>query len=222
MKLSGRIIGVDESGKGDFFGPLVVAAALSGPEFASLFDELYVRDSKKISDKRVLEIDAILQSRLAHCVVVMMPSEYNARYEQLRNLNILLAECHARAITGAMESAARAGLQVDKAVSDKFGKSERLQTALRQRQCTLRVEQIVRGESLPQVAAASIMARAEFLRRMDQLSTEFDLQLPKGAAAQVDRAGRELVSRLGPEVLIRVAKTHFKNFHRAMSGDLFA
>ena len=222
MNLSGQIIGVDESGKGDFFGPLVVAAALSGPEYASLFDELYVRDSKKISDKRVLEIDDTLRSRLAHCVVVMMPSDYNARYEQLRNLNILLAECHARAIRGAIDSAARAGLRVDKAVSDKFGKSERLQTALRQQKCTLKVEQIVRGESLPQVAAASIMARAEFLRRMAQLSREFDLQLPKGAAAQVDRAGRELVSRLGPEVLIRVAKTHFKNYHRAMSGDLFA
>ena len=212
---------MDESGKGDFFGPLVVAAALAGPEESALFEELYVRDSKKISDKRILEIDVALRERLVFSVAVLMPSEYNERYDEIRNLNILLAEFHARAIVGALRAAKEKGLTADRAVSDRFGRTERLETALARVRCGLDVQQLVRGEVVPQVAAASIMARAEFLRRLRSLSEEFGIEIPKGAAPQVDRVGRVLVGRHGPEVLGRVAKTHFKNYHRAMSGDLF-
>ena len=222
MILSGYIIGVDESGKGDFFGPLVVASALAGDADLSYFKELEVRDSKRIADSRILSINEKLRDRFAYKIVVLMPVDYNKRYDKLRNLNVLLAQCHAEAITGLLGNNRKKKLKVDQIISDKFGKTERLETALANLGCSHPVSQMVRGEVIPQVAAASIIARAEFLTRMDQLSSECGVKLLKGASAQVDEVGRLLVAREGPEILDRVAKKHFKNYSRAMSGDLFA
>jgi ribonuclease HIII len=218
VNLPGCIIGVDESGKGDFFGPLVVAGLLAGGKDRGFFEELGVRDSKRITDKRILTIDERLRARLPHRVVVVMPEQYNARYDELRNLNILLAECHAGVISGLLKENAK----VDLAVSDKFGKTERLETALADLKCRLPVRQMVRGEAVPQVAAASIVARAEFIRRMESLSADCGENLPKGASPQVDAAGRRLVAAHGPEILRRLAKLHFKNYRRALATDMFS
>lgn len=222
MKLGGNIVGVDESGKGDFFGPLVVAGLLAGDSDLAFLREIGVRDSKRISDNRIRELDNRLRSRFVYHVTVVMPAEYNCRYESIRNLNILLADCHAEAITGTVENARKRSLDVNRAVSDKFGKTERLESALVRAECRLPVTQIVRGEAIPQVAAASILARAEFVRRIELLSDEFGITLPKGASAQVDEVGRQLVARWGVEALDRVAKKHFKNFRRALAVDLFS
>ena len=221
MQLSGRIIGVDESGKGDFFGPLVVAGLLAGDDDLEFFDEIGVRDSKRLTDKRCLAIGERLGARFPHQVLVLQPIEYNRRYDKVRNLNILLAECHAAVIAGLAGRGRSQGIGIDLAVSDKFGKAERLKTALSRADCKLRVRQLVRGEAVPQVAAASILARAEFVRQMEQLSAECSINLPKGASAQVDEIGRQLVAQSGVEILTSLAKTHFKNFRRATSGDLF-
>lgn len=221
MTIAGSIIGVDESGKGDFFGPLVVAGLLAGEADLPYLKELGVRDSKKIANGRILEIDERLRSRFVHHVVVVMPENYNRLYKQIKNLNVLLADSHAAAICGALKAGEKNHRTVDLAVSDKFGKTERLESAMAHEGCKLRVIQMVRGEAVPQVAAASILARGEFIRRMKLLSTEVGLDLPFGAAAHVDEAGRQLVSRHGAEVLERVAKCHFKNYHRAMAADLF-
>lgn len=221
MIISGEIIGVDESGKGDFFGPLVVAGVLAGEADLPFFDDIGVRDSKKLSDKRCLEIDERLRARCLHHVEVLMPAEYNSRYDDLRNLNILLAEGHATAISSVLQQSVREGRTVDLAISDKFGKTERLETALARANCRVPLRQMVRGEAVPQVAAASIMARAEFIRSIDQLSDESGLTLPKGAAAQVDAVGRQLVAQSGVEILTKFAKLHFKNYKRATATDMF-
>ncbi|MCP4684526.1 MAG: ribonuclease HIII [bacterium] len=213
----GRIVGIDESGKGDFFGPLVVAGCLAADEDLAFLAELGVRDSKKIAEKKLLSIDERLRARFTHRVVIFAPEEYNRLYDQIRNLNKLLAMGHARAITGVLEQA-----EADMAVSDKFGKDERLETALAESDCRLPVKQMVRGEAVPQVAAASIIARAEFVRQMARLSKEYGETIPKGASSAVDAAGRKLVSRLGPEVLPKLAKLHFKNRQRVLTPDLFA
>lgn len=218
MRLPGRIIGVDESGKGDFFGPLVVAGLLAGEDDLEYLDEIGVKDSKRTTDKRCVVIDELLRARFPHQVLVLKPEEYNRRYDQLRNLNVLLAECHAEVIAGL---AGQGSVRVDSAVSDKFGKSERLETALAAVACTLPVKQLVRGEAVPQVAAASILARAEFIRQMDELSASCDVELLKGASAQVDAVGRRLVSSHGADILTRLAKIHFKNYRRATAADLF-
>ena len=221
MTPAGNIIGVDESGKGDFFGPLVVAGLLAGESDLAYFNEIGVRDSKRITDSRISAIDEQLRARFLHGVVVVMPEEYNQRYDKIRNLNVLLADCHAEVIANVIRQGREQRVRVDLAISDKFGKTERLVSALSRIDCRLRVEQLVRGEAVPQVAAASILARAEFVRRMHELSKEFDIELPKGASAQVDQVGRQLVARFGESVIERAAKKHFKNYQRSLTVDLF-
>ncbi len=216
MNIRGRIIGVDESGKGDFFGPLVVAGCLASDSERALLAELGVRDSKLIAENKLLSIDRELRAHLVHAVVVMMPAEYNRRYQEIRNLNKLLAQGHAQVIKDILDQH-----PADLAVSDKFGKDERLETALTERQIVLPIRQIVRGEAIPQVAAASIIARAEFVRRLKDLSETYRTTIPKGAGPQVDLAGRKLVAEHGAEVLSEVAKIHFKNYHRVLNPSLF-
>jgi len=211
-----RVIGVDESGKGDFFGPLVIAGFLCDDSDLAVLRAAGVRDSKLISDKRILEIDADLREDFAHEVLVIAPDEYNRRYKQIKNLNKLLADGHAEIIDRILTEH-----KADCAISDKFGKTELVQNALLERERHIDLKQIVRGESVVQVAAASIIARARFIREMQRISAGYGCELPRGAAAIVDQVGRQLVSRYGPAILQKVAKTHFKNFQRVINPDLF-
>ncbi len=216
MTDSQQVVGVDESGKGDFFGPLVVAAFLAPESEIERLREMGVRDGKLITDKRILALDVMLRQEYPHAIVVVDPSEYNSRYRIIKNLNKLLAACHAEVIEQVCSLN-----EVDLAISDKFGKSELVEGELRQRDVTIPLRQIVRGERFVQVAAASIIARAAFLQAMKKLSSEYGVEIPRGAAAKVDDAGRELVKLFGPEVLPKVAKTHFKNCGRVLSPTLF-
>lgn len=212
-----RVIGVDEAGKGDFFGPLVVAAFLASDDEIPALEQLGVRDSKDITDNRIQQIDEQLRTRYPYIVLVTMPETYNKEYQAIKNLNILLAQKHAEVITNLVKKQ-----EADLAISDKFGKPELIEKALRNLKQTIDIDQFTGGERIPQVAAASILARAEFVRQMDQLSKQYGMTIPKGAAAHVDQAGRELVARKGAEILFKVAKTHFKNYTRAMTGSLIS
>lgn len=204
------IIGVDESGKGDFFGPLVIAALLASDDDLARLRSLGVRDSKQIADKKLLSIDEQLRSNFPYAVRVILPSEYNPLYRRIKNLNILLAQGHAEVIQHLL-----AQRPADKAISDQFGKPELIERALLERGCHVELEQTVRAEAIPQVGAASICARAEFVRQMEFLSQQAGMTLPKGAGPQVDTAGGELVRRLGVPALEQFAKHHFKNYIRA-------
>ncbi|MBD3333222.1 ribonuclease HIII [candidate division GN15 bacterium] len=212
-----RIIGVDEAGKGDFFGSLVIAAFLASDDDLNALDDIGVRDSKKIAPKRLLTIDERLRALYPHVLVIIPPPEYNRRWKESRNLNKLLAEGHAEAI-----DRLRQQHPADIAVCDKFGKPELIEDELVSLGCSLDVDQIERGESVAQVGAASILARAGFVREMERLSESIGFELPKGAAPIVDQAGRKLVQQQGEEVLERVAKVHFKNYQRVTDRRLFA
>ena len=216
MTVSKRVIGVDESGKGDFFGSLVIASFLAADSDIALLKALGVKDGKLISNKKILEIDFTLREDFDHSIIIIHPELYNKQYKKIKNLNILLAEGHADAITTLMAKS-----KADLAISDKFGKSELIEKALKERDCSIPLKQMVRGEAVTQVAAASIIARACFIREMERLSDEIGFDLPKGAAPKVDEAGRELVSQSGVEVLEKVSKLHFKNYHRIVNPTLF-
>lgn len=213
---SRRVIGVDESGKGDFFGPLVVAAFLASDADENALMTLGVRDSKTIAPKKCLRIADELKRDYPQAVVVVGPRKYNELYDKIKNLNKLLAWGHARAIENVLENN-----QADLAISDKFGKTELIEKALMKRGQGVKLHQMVRGESIIQVAAASILARAEFIRQIDRLSDEFQVTVPRGASKQVDDIGRHLVAIHGPQVLDRIAKKHFKNYHRVVNPRLF-
>ena len=210
-----RIIGVDESGKGDFFGPLVVGGILIPDSAVTELRAIGVRDSKTLSDSRALELDENLRNRFPHVVAVLLPSEYNRIYKTIRNLNILLARQHALVISELASAHA-----ADLAISDKFGKPELIERELGKTASTIELRQIVRGETIAQVAAASIIARAGFLRAMDTLSEQVGVTLPKGAGEIVDRIGRQLVAKNGAAVLDGVAKIHFKNYGRSVKPAL--
>lgn len=201
--------GVDESGKGDFFGPLVVAAAAISDIEKPLLEELYVRDSKKLTDQRVLVVAKRLRENIPYSVVVAMPVKYNEIYLQTANLNILLARGHARAIEDLLEKVA-----CEKVISDRFAKEEVLERALLEKGRQVELIQQTKGESELPVAAASILARAEFVRCMEQLSRTWKMELPKGASSLVDQAGKRFIEMHGEDNLKQVAKLHFKNLKK--------
>lgn len=196
-------IGVDESGKGDFFGPLVIAACYVGPEHLAELDG--VKDSKKVSDALAAKLAGKIRAVCPHAIVAIGPSKYNELYAKFNNLNSLLAWGHARAIENVLEQC-----PATKVISDEFAKGGfAVKRALFERGKSLEFVSAVRAEQDIAVAAASILARAEFLRRLKSLGDEFGVTLPKGASAVVE-PGVRFVEKFGAEKLGQVAKLHFK------------
>ena len=208
-------IGVDESGKGDFFGPLVIAGVFAKKDAILEFKKMGVRDSKLItSDKKAVDLAKALK-KLPNCVVdiVSIGNEaYNRLYRKMRNVNDLLGWGHARVIENLLEKIDPddGGSICSRAVSDQFGNKKIIESALMKRGRGITLEQRHKAEDDPAVAAASIVARAEFIQRLYQLGEKYKLPFPKGASPQVKEIGKLLVKNHGPAVLNFTAKTHFK------------
>lgn len=203
-------VGLDESGKGDYFGPLVAAAAAVLDEGTEReLAELGVADSKKLSDGRCLALARALEARLPFEVVAIGPARYNQLYERLKNVNRILAWAHARALEDLL-----ARVPVDVVVADQFAKDPgRLERALMARGRLVELRQIPHAEADLAVAAASVLARARFLRELERLSRVAGMRLPKGAT-HVEGPARELFRRGGIEELARFAKLHFATTQR--------
>jgi len=209
---SGRI-GSDESGKGDYFGPLVIAAAFVTPEIEPDLKLMEVRDSKMISDGRVLELARDLRQVCKHSIVAIGPQRYNELYEKIRNLNRLLAWGHARALENLLEQ-----VNCDLAIADQFGDERFILNALLEKGKRIRLVQRPKAEEDLAVAAASILARAEFLTRLRRLSDEVGTSLPKGASPSVELAARMVVKKHGRERLSTIAKMHFKTTQAVLAS----
>jgi len=209
-------MGIDESGKGDFFGPLVIAAAYIDSEISEAFKELGVRDSKtiksdKISKAMARDIRKILRGRFS--VVVIGSEAYNRLYSKMNNVNAMLAWGHARAIENLLDKVP----DCPRALSDQFGPTRQIENALMKKGKQIKLDQMPKAESDPAVAAASILARAGFLDALSKLEEEYDHEIPKGASARVQEAGAELVEQHGPEVLLKLAKCHFKTTDQVLA-----
>jgi ribonuclease HIII len=206
-------IGTDESGKGDYFGPLVIAGFYCPEGQENVLRELGVRDSKALSDNRCRDIAETLQRGYLHAVVAIGPERYNELYEKFRNLNKLLAWGHARVIENILER-----VDCRQVVTDQFGDERFVRNALLTRGKTITLIQRTKAESDPAVAAASILARAEFLKRLYFEGRAWGMDLPKGASAAVDAAAVEFVRLHGRESLAKVAKIHFKTTTKALGS----
>ncbi|OGD16424.1 MAG: ribonuclease HIII [Candidatus Aminicenantes bacterium RBG_16_63_14] len=207
-------IGSDESGKGDFFGPLVIAAFFMPEGQEEALRELGVKDSKRTSDARCREIAETLKRGYPyHSVVTIGPEKYNELYAKLRNLNRLLAWGHARAIENILDR-----VPAGKAVTDQFGDEKFVRNALLKKGREIELVQMPGAEDDAAVAAASILARAEFLTRLHFLSKDVGVELPKGASDLVEAAAVKLVREKGPGILDKVAKTHFKTTVRVLAA----
>jgi len=202
-------IGVDESGKGDFFGPLVIAACYVGPEHLAELEG--VKDSKKLTDKAALSLARNIRQYCPHSVIAIGPAKYNELYAKFRNLNKLLAWGHARAIENVLEVA-----PCNLVISDQFADPTGLKRQLFDKGRAVELKSMVRAEADIAVAAASILARAGFLNGLARLSQDFEIDFPKGAGQVIDPAVR-FVKRYGAAELSKVAKMHFKT-----SGEVLA
>ena len=199
------IIGIDESGKGDYFGPLVVGAVLVRSVQWKDLALTGIRDSKTLNDAQVSRISSEIKKRCPHSLVVISPERYNQLYAKIRNLNKLLAWGHARALENILNH-----WDSSRAISDQFGDKAFLLSALMEKGKNIRLEQTPKAEKNLAVAAASILARDEFLKRLTALGKKYDMMLPKGAGAKVIQAGRDFIRRHGLIELSKVAKIHFK------------
>lgn len=206
-------IGIDESGKGDYFGPLVIAAVFVDATTQGELALMQVRDSKKISDGRILEMATDIKMICPHSVIAIGPHKYNELYAKIRNLNRLLAWGHAKALENILERVSSA-----RAISDQFGDERLILNALQEKGRKIILEQRTKAESDLAVAAASILARAEFLIRLNRLSQEVGTTLPKGASPAVELAARMVIKKHGPERLESVAKLHFKTTQAVLAS----
>lgn len=198
-------IGIDEAGKGDFFGPLVIGGLYADEAGIQKLIKMGVNDSKRMHDRAIAKMAEKLEKEFAFSIVVINPNKYNELYQSFNNLNRLLAWGHATAIEDLHKQT-----HCHKALIDQFANESVVELALKKKKLTIDLEQRTKGEEDPVVAAASIIARNGFVRGIERLSRHFDMELPKGASAQVIRAGKKLVARDGPAVLGQVGKLHFK------------
>ncbi|EGO61914.1 ribonuclease HIII [Acetonema longum] len=206
-----RWIGSDESGKGDFFGPLVVAAVMVDETTAAQLTECGIKDCKLLSDDKVrafaVRIRAICRERFVE--LELAPERYNALYQEFqavgKNLNQLLAWGHARVLEELLGK-----VPCRFAIADQFAAEHQLITQLMEKGRQVTLVQIPRAERNIAVAAASVLARDRFLACLAALEEQFDMKFPKGASSLVVTAGRQFADRYDRASLPEVCKLHFR------------
>ncbi len=204
--------GIDESGKGDFFGPLVIAGAYTDAVSTRALMEAGIMDSKRItSDARIRELAKVIRATdgVAFSTITLAPQKYNPLYKKFKNLNRMLGWGHAKVIEHLLEQRPGCG----RALSDQFASPALITRALTGEARKIRLDSRTKAESDVAVAAASILARERFINWLRDTGRELGTELPKGVSPAVKDRARELVAKNGPEVLERLAKVHFKTAH---------
>lgn len=212
-------LGVDESGKGDFFGPLCVAGAYINESVVKAWKDSGIRDSKNISSDKKMKDLAELIRNTPGCVTTVVPignEAYNRLYFKMRSVNAILAWGHARVIENLMGLKHQMNPPPVRAISDQFAANKTVvASALMSLGRSIELVQKHRAEADLAVAAASILARHEFVSRLGTLEKQYGMALPKGASAAVDAAAKEFLVRYGVDTLGKVAKMHFRTALRA-------
>lgn len=205
-------IGTDESGKGDFFGPLVTAGCYLTYENAMKMKSLGAQDSKKLDDKKILCLAEQIKENSVFDIVVIGCKKYNELYLKFNNLNKMLAWAHATVIENLVK---KTGATLG--VSDQFGDENLILNSLKQNGKQIKLIQQPRAEADMAVACASILARSEFVKRISKMSLEYGINFPKGAGENVLIQGKKFVEQFGYEELASVSKTHFKTYNSLKS-----
>lgn len=212
-------LGVDESGKGDFFGPLCVAGVYVNGDIVKVLKEAGVKDSKMIgSDRKIKELAEIIR-KTEGCVSTVVPignEAYNRLYTKMRSVNAMLAWGHARVIENLMGWKHKMNPAPVRAISDQFAHSkEVIAQAIMYLGKGIELVQRHKAEEDIAVAAASILARNEFVTRLERMGKDYEIEFPKGASAAVDNAAKEFVAKHGADGLAKVSKLHFRTALRA-------
>ena len=198
-------IGIDESGKGDFFGPLCIAGVYVKQDQFALLHSLGIRDSKDLKDASIHKLAAAIKKECLYHVVKINPPKYNQIYAEFKNLNTLLAWGHATAIE---QLVLQSGCK--EVIIDQFADERVVERALNRKSLKVNLTQRHRAEEDLAVAAASILARHAFVEGLAHIGEEIGIVLPKGCSAATQKAGREILRRWGEEKFSAVSKMHFK------------
>ena len=203
-------LGTDEAGKGDYFGPLVVAGVAIEPKMEDRFLRLGIRDSKRLSPARITRLAEEIKRLAVYDIEVVHPEEYNRIYEEVGNLNKILSMFHIKVIEKLVD---KTGAKV--AVVDKFSKNSGIPDYLGGK---IKVEEVERGERDIACAAASILARYSFVKYMEKMHNMYKFIFPKGAGEKVKDAAFEFVRKHSLKELRYVAKLHFKLTEEIIHG----
>jgi ribonuclease HIII len=212
--------GVDESGKGDFFGPLVISGVYVDRGIARKLLDAGVQDSKRIgSDVRVRTLAQIIRKTAGGLIetVLIGPERYNELYEKFGNLNSLLGWGHARVIENLLAKKP----DCPRALSDQFADARVIKRSLLQHGRKIKIQQRPKAESDIAVAAASILAREAFIGWLERRGKAIGLVLERGVSASVKETAKKLVEKSGPQSLREVAKVHFRTAHE-IAPDAYA
>lgn len=199
------LIGIDESGKGDYFGPLVVAAVRITPELTEQLSGLGITDSKKLSDSSIKYLAEIIIKRCQHALIVMGNKSYNTIYEKTKNLNHILAWAHMKVLEDTLKQG-----YCPNVLCDQFASASLLKNTLRAKKIDVTLYQRPKAESNLAVACASILARYNFIDQIEKMSASYSFNFPKGASDHVLNMAEEFVEEFGDDELSIVSKTHFK------------
>lgn len=200
-------IGTDESGKGDFFGPLVVAGVLGDKQSLIKLKKIGVKDSKELTDSVINKLAGRIKNLVKgkYEIIAINPAKYNELYSKIGNLNRLLGWAHAKVLENILEKH-----EVNEAISDKFGDEKLITTSLQKKGQELILHQYTKAERYTAVAAASILARAKFNSWFVIMNKKYNVQLPKGASIKVETSAKEVINNFGRDELKNLVKLHFK------------
>ncbi len=210
-------IGVDEVGKGDYFGPLVVVSCFVNTQFLEKITYLGFTDSKKITDKKIVDLFNMIREYPYYYVSIVEPTEYNKLILDYKNASILLAKQHSIVIEKALIDLKEKGIDCTRVVVDQFSsKKERILDELGELGRCVELEQFHKGESDIAVAAASIIARGVFLEEWEKMCKKYNFKFPKGSSNVLGEA-KQFVSEYGVEELSNVAKVGFKTTKQVLT-----
>jgi len=204
-----ELIGVDESGKGDYFGPLVISAVYTNATISTQLAQLGVRDCKTLGDQKVRDLAPKIKELTVHSIIALANKSYNTIYFQAQNLNHILSWGHAKAIETVLEQT-----PCNYALSDQFGNPQMIRAQLYAKGSPITLYSRPRAEDNIAVAAASILARATFLDYIDDISQKMNIPIPKGSGDHTITTAQALIDKHGKDILPFVAKLHFKQTDR--------
>ena len=211
-------IGSDEVGKGDYFGPIIVTASYVNKNDISFLENLGVKDSKKITDEKILKIAPDIIKKIPHETIILNNVEFNNMVKKGYNINKINSILHNRAILGLLK---KDNFLYDMVVMDQFTPARNYfgylkdtgENIFRKITFTTKAE-----DKCLSVACSSIISRYTFMKEMDKISKELNKIMPLGAGVMVDEAGKDLVSKYGKEVLDKYAKINYKNTEKILNN----
>lgn len=213
-------IGSDEVGTGDYFGPIVVTASFVKNEDIPYLEELGIKDSKKLTDEKILDIAPKVAKKISYKSLILSNQEYNEKHGSNNNMNKIKAIMHNKVLYQMVQETKE---KYDCIIVDEFARENRYYDYIKD------MKEIQRGITFMTkaedknlaVACSSVISRYIFLKEFDKLSDSLHIPLPKGAGANVDVIGEEIVDKYGQDKLKEVAKLNFANTERILKTVIF-